>query len=277
MDNIDWATGIVQGCPMSPILFVITINYILRYIDETYKNDAGYEIAENVKILLTAFIDDIALITKDIESCKTIYYRLKELFSSIGLNFNGSKSGIMLVGNFTEEEKNGYQLDGIPIVTKYRYLGATVTSDGTHDLAFQQFLRLLSGKIAGIDRTDLATDFKVESFKNNVEPWIKRQMAIMYDLTLEEKARIVFVVRSYLVDRWGYNGYLELFSSVEDMVKDSSDEIIEKVKLEDYNKCSDVKYDSDLSKYKADGKMNFGYDQVKKDTKLMMKDEQINF
>ncbi len=58
---LNWGDGLIQGCPLSAILFVLTLNYVMKHLDTKYKATHGYNL-DGVNIMLTGYIDDISVI-----------------------------------------------------------------------------------------------------------------------------------------------------------------------------------------------------------------------
>lgn len=263
-DMLPWTTGIIQGCPLSSLLFVIALNYVLRHLDDKYKEPYGYEVLPAAKVLFSSFMDDMALVSNSVEGATKVYTELKQLCAEMGLEFNPTKCILMLVG-FTDEEKKQIDIDGIPQDGYYKYLGAHITHDGKTDDAFGKFLKMLGGRMHYIDKSDFENDLKFDSFRGAILPWIKRQMANMYDLTKEQRVKVIHIVRTYM-DKWGNTDTIELFTTVQDLVKDVDDDVINNIELADYD--NDVNFDTDLSGYKCLTKLSYSYDDVKADAKV---------
>ena len=49
-DTFKWDGGLLQGCPLSPFLFALSLNYILVYLDNQYKTNNGYYLVRNNNI-----------------------------------------------------------------------------------------------------------------------------------------------------------------------------------------------------------------------------------
>lgn len=268
-ETLEWTTGIIQGCPLSSLLFVIALNYILRHLDDKYKEECGYEVLPNAKVLFSSFIDDMALVSHSVEGATAVYNELKELCATLGLGFNASKCSLMLVG-FTDEEKANIDIDGIPQNNYYKYLGAPITADGSSEEAFGKFIKILGGRMKYIDKSGFENEHKISCFRSAILPWIKRQMANMYDLDKEQRIKVVHCVRTFM-DKWGNVDTIELFTTVQELVQDIDDDVINNIELVDYD--NDVKFDADLSNYKCLTNLNYSYDDVKKDALMEKKIE----
>nr|QBK89216.1 MAG: reverse transcriptase [Mimivirus LCMiAC02] len=101
--TLDWEGGLMQGCPMSSILFVLALNYILSHIDKKYKAECGYELENNSKFLLSAFVDDICIVANSIENLKKIYLDIKTKLDRLGLPLNLDKCAIIRINPITSK------------------------------------------------------------------------------------------------------------------------------------------------------------------------------
>ena len=218
-DLIKWNKGLIQGCPMSPLLFVIAINYILSYLDTKYKSQYGYNINDNTDIMFTAFIDDISIICKDMDSLEDIYNKLKFMLSSIGLPINKSKCGIMKINC------KGNTFDNIKLIDTYKYLGEYLSSNGTNTQSFSVFISTLRKKLYSLDRKKLDKLTKLGFFTKCMLPWIQKKMAVMYDLDKNDKIKIISLIKKYLT-KWGNESNVRMFIFVADLLLHSKDEVI---------------------------------------------------
>ena len=114
---LNFPNGLVQGCPLSPILFVIALNYVLNHLNDKYAKEFGYPLGEDISVLFTAYIDDVCILAKDMKSLEIIYNKIKFFYECIGLKLNSSKSAIMRINC----QENGF--DNVPLVNGYKYLG----------------------------------------------------------------------------------------------------------------------------------------------------------
>ena len=124
----DWfhiGKGVHQSCILSPCLFNIYAEYIMRNarLDEA---QTGIKIAgRNINNL--RYIDDTTLNTESEEELKSLLMRVTEESEKPGLKFNIQTGKIVASGPITS-----WQIDGetMETVTDFIFLGSKITADG---------------------------------------------------------------------------------------------------------------------------------------------------
>ena len=99
--------GVPQGCILSPCLFNLHAEYIMRnaLLDES---QAGIKIARrNIKNL--RYADDTTLMAESEEELKSLLMNLKEESEKVGLKLNIQKTKIMAAGPITSWQIMGKQ------------------------------------------------------------------------------------------------------------------------------------------------------------------------
>ena len=130
----DWfqtGKGVCQGCILSPCLFNLYAEYIMRNagLDEA---QAGIKIVgRNINHL--RYADDTTLMPESEEELKSLLMKVKEESEKVGLKLNIQKTKIVASGPITS-----WQIDGerVETVADFIFLGSKITADSdcSHDI-----------------------------------------------------------------------------------------------------------------------------------------------
>ena len=110
----DWfqiGKGICQGCILSPCLFNLYAEYIMRNpgLDEA---QAGIKIAGRT-INNLRYADDSALMAENEEELKSLLMKVKEESEKVGLKLNIQKTKIMTSSPITSRHMNGETVETV--------------------------------------------------------------------------------------------------------------------------------------------------------------------
>ena len=133
--------GVYQGCVLSPCLFNLYAEYIMRNagLEEA---QGGIKIAgRNINNLI--YTEDTTLMAESEEELKSLLMKVKEESEKVGLKLNIQKTKIMASGPITS-----WQLDGqtVEMVADFIFLGSKITADGDCSHELKRCL-LLEGKL----------------------------------------------------------------------------------------------------------------------------------
>ena len=124
----DWfqkGKGVYQGCILSPCLFNLYAEYIIRNagLEEA---QAGIKTARrNINNL--RYADDTTLMAESEEELKSLLMKMKEETEKVGLKLNIQKTKIMASGPIAS-----WKIDGktVETVSDFIFLGSKITADG---------------------------------------------------------------------------------------------------------------------------------------------------
>ena len=124
----DWfriGKGVHQGCILSPCLFNLYAEYIMRNagLDEA---QAGIKIAwRNISNL--RYADDTTFMAESKEEIRNLLMKVKKESKKVGLMLNIQKTKIMASGPITSWQIEGEKME---TVTDFIFLGSKITADG---------------------------------------------------------------------------------------------------------------------------------------------------
>ncbi|CAH1244514.1 Hypp7329 [Branchiostoma lanceolatum] len=122
-------TGVLQGDPLAPFLFIIVLDYALR---KAINADDGLTLQRRrssrhpaVVISDLDFADDIGLLEDTIQAAQDLLYRVERATQEIGLYLNSSKTKVMHI-NPSDHPQALLAKDGSTIerVSDFKYLGS---------------------------------------------------------------------------------------------------------------------------------------------------------
>ncbi|VFQ58287.1 unnamed protein product [Cuscuta campestris] len=143
--------GIRQGDPISPLLFVIIMEYLSRaFLWFASKEHFGYHpMCKSLKLINIIFADDLIVACKaDIKSITCIMRALQHFRDTTGLNINQGKSEIIFGGIKPQEEIELLQLTKVRKgQLPFTYLGGPITSSRISAKDCERLIEKMTTKI----------------------------------------------------------------------------------------------------------------------------------
>lgn len=141
--------GLVQGCPLSPLLFNLFIGDLLTSARGVRVPGLGVRVSD------LKYADDVVALARSVGGLRRQLRRVEGWAAANGMRLGAAKCGIMVVGSSADDtaarhaELEGYAWGGgggdIPVVSSYRYLG--VQFNGQLDLSAMARVRAQSARI----------------------------------------------------------------------------------------------------------------------------------
>ena len=235
--TLKWKEGIIQGCPLSQLLFNIALNYILTKVKNA-NQELAYQInGEN--FMFSAFVDDISAITTNVNDMVTIFDQIQKEMKKFNLKINESKSAIFII-NHEEGVKLPEELKEVRVTNRFKYLGTVITASGKLEY-FPVLLKIISSQLYKIDSKYNSNTDKINHFNAMLLPFIKRKLLTLYDLNNTQKLQLASIVQNTL-KKWEYKEDIILFSDIYDVINQSDDKVIKKIpfKKTDCNKINTI-------------------------------------
>ena len=117
--------GVRQGCPISPLLFILTVELLAINI-RSDKNIKGIQVLGAHRALkIQQYADDTTLFLRDLIDFREILSKIKAFGLYTGLELNKNKSNAMYISNTKQQNTKKY---GIKFLNKLKILGITFSN-----------------------------------------------------------------------------------------------------------------------------------------------------
>ena len=123
-------TGVRQGCLLSPLLFLIAIDWTMKRSTEHHRTGIQWNLFSQLEDL--DFADDLALLSETHKHMQQKTERLQEKSSQLGLKINGGKTKVMKV-NSRSSEPISLESGTVEEVQDFIYLGSNISTNGGAD------------------------------------------------------------------------------------------------------------------------------------------------
>ena len=132
--SFDILTGVRQGCILSPFLFLLAIDYVMKKANENPTFGIPWQ---EQRLTDLDFADDLALLADSNNTLQEMTNDLDRYGKMIGLRISSEKTKTMTIG---PQHTTSITLEGQPIedVSKFPYLGSTIANDRNAETDFLQ-------------------------------------------------------------------------------------------------------------------------------------------
>ena len=122
----NYSKGVRQGCPLSPLLFNIFIDGVVKKLDKT--NPTPLNLDKNLSCLLYA--DDLVILSATKDGLQKCLDAAESFFTKWNLDINCDKTKCMTFDKRGKIEKHAFTIKNCTIknVNSFKYLGLTVSS-----------------------------------------------------------------------------------------------------------------------------------------------------
>ena len=129
--------GVAQGCSLSPILFSVFINDLLKDVEQA---ELGIQLSSGKRVGGMLFGDDFVGVSDSRESLQKLIDVVHGYCNKWRLKANVSKSAVMVFSKNSVEGGWKWGEHKLPKVSKYSYLGIDFASNGAWDVHLKKVL-----------------------------------------------------------------------------------------------------------------------------------------
>ncbi|OOY74536.1 reverse transcriptase domain-containing protein, partial [Solemya velum gill symbiont] len=129
-DPFQVQTGVRQGCLLSPTIFLMVVDWIMRQSTANQKTGIQWTFTKHLEDL--NFADDISLLSHRQQHAQEKLERVATEAEKTGLQINTEKTELLRINN-KQQDSVRLQQEEIKEVDKFTYLGSVVSKDGGAD------------------------------------------------------------------------------------------------------------------------------------------------
>ena len=161
--------GVAQGCPLSPTIFAVYINSLIKEINAS---GIGIDLQDGKQpVGILAYADDIVLLAEDNKALQEMANITHKWCKKWGMKANIKKCGILAIQN-KEKPTLEWGDSSFPIVDSYKYLGVTFEPNMKFDKHTKKIHDAAKGKLKKLAHvlgsTYIGPDLKKRIYEENV-------------------------------------------------------------------------------------------------------------
>ena len=180
--------GVKQGCPLSPILFDVVLEGLLRHLTSC---DAGYTLS-GCKVNALAYADDICIAASSKDEIQILLDRCTQYVEWAGFAFNAKKCGSLCLVNQASPIYVDHLYtprlgaDVIPALSwdeRYKYLGCPTGAFRTNTDVLESLKHSLLKDADAVFQSPLAEWQKLEAFRRFLFPRLSFAFKVLFPST----------------------------------------------------------------------------------------------
>lgn len=170
-DKFKLKAGVRQGCIISPILFNIYSEHIMRIVFDDWQG--GITIGGR-KISNLRYADDTLILAASSEELEYVMNRLDTVSREYGLRINAQKTKVMIIDRHRDNQPEIRNIAGYEVVSRFNYLGSVVTNSGGCEEEIRRRLTMARSATAKLTKiwkdTDITKNTKLRLVRALVFP-----------------------------------------------------------------------------------------------------------
>ncbi len=130
-DLVKYSRGVKQGCPMSPLLFIIYFGIVDSYLT-VHGDRLGVSVGANHLLRAIYYADDVVLLAHSMHELQSLFDLFEKCASKLNMMVNPTKSGVMVFNSHSTRTNNPgiMSVKGpISVVKEYCYLGMVLNAN----------------------------------------------------------------------------------------------------------------------------------------------------
>jgi hypothetical protein len=118
-------TGVHEGSPLSPLLFILYIAGLVDFLQQTGASNGGIRLPDGSRIYCKMYADDVLLIATSETVLQKLIGDTTQFFRAAGMEVNPAKSDVVIFSRSDRLANASRGIDNVPkeLASEARYLG----------------------------------------------------------------------------------------------------------------------------------------------------------